>query len=269
MKKLITLMVAVIVTATTFAQLTGADKKAEKLLDKNMASLTEFSEMITNDFTRQSVVGNVVSGKTFKMGTIVTLVAYGDEGINKTANELEVELNKGLGNSIWVFTPFVEYSTDSKVTVTGNGETNVGTYSQSTDIFLKIDDLIKGFPIEAMVHQNKKDKNNYIIVFPAPGGTISVAAEFNITTDKAASKKTVIKDEAAKATNDAETNSSTKAKTTMGAAAKNVKVPDVKNIKVADVKVPDVKVPDVKNAATTEVKNKAKNAVKGKLGKLF
>ena len=55
----------------------------------------------------------------------------------------------------------------------------------------------------------------------------------------------------------------------MGAAAKNVKVPDVKNIKVADVKVPDVKVPDLKNAAATEAKNKAKNAVKGKLGKLF
>ena len=262
-------MLAVIVTATTFAQLTGADKKAEKLLDKNMASLTEFSTMIANDFTRQSVAGNAVSGKTFKMGTIITMSAYGDEALNKTADGLEKELNTMLGNSTWVFTPFVEFTTDTKVTVTGNGETNVGTYSQSTDIFLKIDDLIKGFPIEAIIYQNKNDKNNYLITFPAPGGLITVAAEFNITTDKAATKKTAVKDEAAKATNDAETNSATKAKTTIGAAAKNVKVPDVKNIKVADVKVPDVKVPDVKSAAATEVKNKAKNAVKGKLGKLF
>ena len=229
-------MVAVILTATTFAQLTGADKKAEKLLDKNMESLTEFSTMIANDFTRQNVVGNVVSGKTFKMGTVVTLVPYGDEGINKTADALEKELNTILGNSTWVFTPFVEYSTDSKVTVTGNGETNVGTYSQSTDIFLKIDDLIKGFPIEAMVHQNKKNKNNYIIVFPAPGGTISIAAEFNITTDKAAK------------------------------ATGKVATPKVEEV-AKQVTVP--KVDAVAPAAVKDVKNKAKNAVKGKLGKLL
>ena len=226
-------MVAVILTATTFAQLTGADKKAAKLLDKNMESLTEFSTMIANDFTRQNVAGDAVSGKTFKMGAIITMSAYGDEALNKTADGLEKELNTMLGNSTWVFTPFVEFTTDTKVTVTGNGETNVGTYSQSTDIFLKIDDLIKGFPIEAVIHQNKKDKNNYIIVFPAPGGTISVAAEFNITTDKAT-----------KATGKIAT----------------PKADEVANTPIQNTKAAPVVTP----AAVNEAKTKAKNALNGK-----
>lgn len=240
MKKLVIVIVIALLAINTQAQnraKTEADKRA---LNQTMETINEMDQMLGKDFTQITTALNAVNASTFTMGECIVLGAYADEGFKKNCKAAEDEFNQMFNNSTWVFQKYNENGQSLVNVKTKTGKVLSSPYSgYEGDATIKIGMLVDGLTIHGYFYQSKTDKNKYIMMFPV--SQMGVFVEMTKNEGKVTNVVT-------------ENNNSNAA-----VSAPQTTVPAGAGTTNGSAKV--------KNEVTNDMKNKTKNAVKGKLNK--
>jgi hypothetical protein len=202
----------------------------KKALQETMETINEMDQMLSKEFTMFTSALDAVSGASFVMGECIVLGAYADEGFKKQCKSMQAEFDKTFDKSTWSFEKYDENNQSLVKVKTKAGQALSSPYNGfQGSATIKINMLVDGLNIDGYFYQSKADKTKFIMMFP-----VSQMGVFVEMTKKE------------------------------GGAAANVPV------KGNDT---DAEATSNKTAPSSpkvdEAKNKAKNAVKGKLGKLL
>jgi hypothetical protein len=160
-----------------FSFISAAQDKAKENLSRNLESIQELQELLSNDFNPISETKTIVPGKAFVFSNTMVFNSFGDESAKHQAKAIETEFGTTFNGSLWKFQLLDNQNGSQQLEVsTVSGEKQMATYSCSGAMVMS-GTLINGMDFQAYLFQSKKDAKAFVMLFGIANGIV-LAADF-------------------------------------------------------------------------------------------